>query len=203
MTRSSPYDMPGVNPNSIHNQEINWGDSVPDVPMINISMVEWPKISHYGSDHHQKMALLATHIARAEGLSKKEINAIWCAAMMHDVCRNERFGVEDPSHAHASARYAHHILKMSDYKNDDEMIDRACWLIANNSYNKITGAVTDLALRCMLDADRLEVVRIDPNGDRGADLIQKIAHPSKMLTEFARQPGTVKRWMHFRGWTKR
>jgi hypothetical protein len=200
------FGMPGVNPNAINEQEVNWEDSAVNVPLINISMVDWPKNPHYGPDHHQKMALLATHIARTESLSKKEVDALWCAAILHDTCRTEAYGVSDPSHTHASARYAEQILRMSAYKDDMEMIERACWLIANNSYNSKdapTREVTDRALRCMLDADRFEVARIDPNGPRGAELIQKVCHPSKMLTPFCRNSRNLLRWMHFRGWAKK
>ncbi len=190
-------------------QEIDWDKIAPNVPMINLSSVVWPVDKQYGPDHHKKVAVLATHIARREfDLPQKEIDALWCAAIFHDLRRDSKFGAEDPSHRYAGASYAKEILSGPDsiVRDQEQLIDRTCYLIANHGRwedGGVTGAkrikrVSDPTLMCLIDADSMDVVRIDPKSTRWAKLIQDTLKPDMMLTQYAKQMHNLKNWMNFR-----
>lgn len=154
----------------IHQQDIDWEKIAPKVPMIPIASVVWPIDKLYGLDHHKNIAVLATHIARREfpTLPQKEIDAIWCAALFHDVRREAGFGADDPSHRHAGASYAREILRNaeSEVRGDEQLIERVCWLIANHgrwvddggaSGRKEIKRTSDPALMALIDADSMEI----------------------------------------------
>ncbi len=199
----------------IHQQEVDWEKIAPKVPMIPLSSVVWPTDKLYGTEHHQRVAVLSTHIARREfpDLPQKEIDAIWCAALFHDLRRENGFGADDRSHRHASASYAREILKLPDSEvhGDETLIERACWLIANHGRWVDDGGIggskqikhtSDPALMCLIDADSMDIVRIAPKTPRGGALIAENLKAEMMLTQYAKQIENIRNWMNFRGWKK-
>jgi len=196
----------------IHQQEIDWEKIAPNVPMINLSSVVWPTDKLYGPDHHKNVAVLATHIARREfALPQREIDALWCAAIFHDLRRESTFGGNDPSHRHASASYASEILRGADsvVRGDEVLVERACWLIANHGRWVDDGGIggekhikitNDPALMCLIDADSMDIVRIAPKTPRGAQLLTDNLKSEMMLTQYAKQIGNIRNWATFRGW---
>lgn len=196
--------------NQFSQQEIDWDKIAPNVPMINLSSVVWPTDKLYGLDHHKNVAVLATHIARKEfDLPQKEIDALWCAAMFHDLRREAGHGAEDPSHRLASASYAREILSKPESAIHDKeaTVERACWLIANHnrwadddgvSSTKKIKRTADPALMCLIDADSMDIVRVGPRTTACARLIQENLKPDMMLTQYAKQMHSIGNWMRFR-----
>jgi len=183
---------------SLHEQQL-LKDVAPDVPFLDVSTIEWPTVQYYGHEHHSKTAMLASHLGRFSGLEFDEVNALWCAGSFHDLYRTKPFGIEETHHHEFAADFVRDYLKGTDYWSNDAMIERCCWLIANQARKEHEYANNKIMM-CLADAEKYEVCRINPGSPEGARLIKEHCHPDNLQTGFCKERKNLRLWMHFRGW---
>ena len=174
-------------------------DAAPDVPFIDLSAIDWPTVQYFGPDHHQKTAILASHIGRFEGLEKDEVNALWCAGSFHDLYRTKPFGMDDPGHHVFAANFIRKFLRETEYWNQTFMIDQCCWLIANQDRTENDYA-NNKVMQCLTDAEKFEVCRIEPGTPIGAGLIKKVCAKDNLSSVSCKHTPNLRKWMTFRGW---
>jgi len=185
----------------------DWANIVPDVPMINLSSIEWPDNPNepevkeqYGPKHHQMTAMLASHLGRVEGLDKFEVDALWCAGSFHDLKRTKPFGYEDPGHGKAAADFVDGFLSRTEYWREQKMRELCCRLIANHPKNSESHD-DGLIMHCLRDADMYEAVRIAPGTMEGITVIKNgPGNPDNMKLGFTKEKANLRQWMNFRGW---
>lgn len=106
------------------------------------------KVTAHGFSHVERVRQWALQIAQAEDLSKKEIELLELAALLHDIGRSKPGG----NHGKVGAEIARELLSKEVDLSPDE-IERICFAIANHNSVQPVDDIVALVLR---DADMLD-----------------------------------------------
>lgn len=177
-----------------HNQHIS-----PSVLFSNLLGIVYPEVPHYGPQHGKNCSQLAVYIASTEGVTEvAEVEALKAAALLHDVGRIRPVGESDVDHARRSAERADIFIRSDAAGSVQRALrEHACRLVAQHTLSAKTPP-QDPLLRALWDADSLEAARIEPNTARGRAFV--VERYKRLLTPFARNPATQKRWLEKYGW---
>ena len=161
--------------------------------------IPFPEIPFYDGKHGFMVSQLADTIGNTLNLSESDRAVARMAGLLHDLGREKEFTGADPQHNTRSAEAAHkHLTGRKDGHGDRDFIARVCRYIALHS---LDGTPTsDPIAMALHDADALEASRFKPGTTAGMLMVRK--RKKQMLTDFGRNPDTMKGMMIYHGWGK-
>lgn len=185
--------------------EVSADDTFPQIDFLNLGSperpVDFPDLEHYGFEHGDKTAKLATVIlSHIGGKSAKPENmrAVWVAGYFHDIGREEDWHTPDPDHALRSANILEHILRSDPSLWGDALLrETACRLVANHSKRPESQNPLETAL---WDADCFEAARFAPGTREGLVRLKERTDLKNLCTAWAKDRARLKTYMEFRGW---
>ena len=184
-------------------------DAIPQIHLQDLGTfegkkIEWPELEGYDEKHGLNTAKLALVILSYTWpeLNNDENQAIlWCAALLHDLGRQEDFRSPDTVSADRSAKLADAILRnpVHGVELNGALREGVCKLIANLDPASDT-LPQDALSQALWDAEAYEYSRLRPNSYDGLALVKKHTAPERLCTTWAKSRDNLKRYMSWRGW---
>jgi hypothetical protein len=185
-------------------------DAIPQIHLQDLGIdadgqkIVWPDLEGYDEKHGMntaKLALVILSYTWPELNNDRNQAILWCAALLHDIGRQEDFRTPDTTAASRSAELANRILRnpVHGVELDGELREGACKLIANLDVE--SGEMPKDALaQALWDAEAYEYSRLRPNTYDGLKLVKKYTAPELLCTAWAKDRNNLKRYMDWRGW---
>lgn len=159
-----------------------------EIQGTDISRVPWPEVEHFGWEHHNFTSQLVGYMLAAE--KPRDLTIAKTAALYHDLGRARPWQYVEYC-AELSARLADTVMRA--HPETASYRDDVCRLIA------LHGTTPEGPLAIALhDADLLEAARFAPGTPSGLQAM-KLAY-ARLLTPWARDVETQRRWREKRGW---